>query len=134
MKRAFLIFLLAMAAPAAAQERPPAERQTLSELAYSLGESHALRQACEGPADQYWRDRMLRMTQVEDADPGFDAQMRERFNTGYAAGQAAALGCGPQSRRAEAAAAARGQTLARRLSAIMRKTDPPVIGEPQNTN
>jgi lysyl-tRNA synthetase class 2 len=61
------------------------------------------------------------------ADAGLDAQLRERFNTGFAAGQSAAV-CGPASLRAEAAAAARGQALANRLSSIMRQVDPPVVG------
>jgi len=124
-KPARLILILALAsAPALAQDRPPAERQTLGELAYTLGESHALRQLCKGLGDQYWRDRMLRLTQVEDSDAAFDAVIRERFNTGYAAGQAQAQDCGAYSRRAEADAASRGQALAQTLSVIMRRTDP----------
>lgn len=128
-KPALLVLLLG-AGPALAQERPPAERQTLGELAYVLGETHALRQVCMGPGDQYWRDRMLRMTQVEDGDAAFDGVLRERFNTGYAAGQGEAQDCGPDSRRAEAAAAARGQALAQKLSVIMRRTDPPPLDPP----
>lgn len=127
MRALVLIITLLAVTPAATQERPPAERQILGDLAYAIGESHALRQLCEGPGNQYWRDRMLRLTQVEQADAGLDAQLRDRFNTGFAAGQAAMV-CGPESLRAEAAAAARGQALANRLSSIMRRIDPPVIG------
>ena len=123
-KRALLALIL-VAGPAVAQDRPPAERAVLGDLAYALGESHALRQACTSVNDQYWRDRMLRLTQVEASDPSFDAVIRERFNTGYAAGQAQAPECSAQSRRAEAAAAGRGQALAQRLSVIMRKVDIP---------
>lgn len=119
-----LLVLMLIAGPALAQVRPPAERQTLGELAYALGESHALRQVCTGLGDQYWRDRMLRLTQVEDSEAAFDAVIRERFNTGYAAGQAQAQECDADSRRAEAAAAARGQALAQKLSVIMRRIDP----------
>ncbi len=122
-----LLSLTLIAGPALAQERPPAERQMLGELAYALGESHALRQVCMGPGDQYWRDRMLRLTQVEDSDAAFDAVIREHFNTGYAAGQTEAQDCDPRSRRAEAAAAARGQALAQRLSVIMRRINPPPV-------
>ncbi len=125
-----VLALLLVAAPAMAQVRPPAERQTLSDLAYALGESHALRQVCVGPADQYWRDRMLRLTQVEDSEAAFDAVIRERFNTGYAAGQAQAQDCNAASRRAEAAAAARGQALAQKLSVIMRRTEQPLLDPP----
>lgn len=120
-----LLALALIASPAAAQDRTPAERQTLTDLAYALGESHALRQMCSGPNDQYWRDRMLRLTQVEQADQAFDATLRERFNTGFAAGHTAAPFCGALSRRAEAAAASRGQALAQKLSVIMRKAAPP---------
>ncbi len=125
-----ILALSLIAAPALAQDRPPAERQTLGELAYVLGESHALRQVCMGPGDQYWRDRMLRLTQVEDRDAAFDAVIRERFNTGYAAGQAEAQDCDAYSRRAEAAAAARGQALAQKLSVVMRRIDPPPLDLP----
>ena len=129
MIRRALILALLLTAPAAAQERAPPERATLGDLAYVLGESHGLRQLCMGPNDQYWRDRMLRLTQVEEADPQFDATLRERFNTGYASGQAAAPACGPASKRAEAAAASRGQALASKLSTVMRKIERPVVGE-----
>ena len=126
MQRLILIALLLAAGPAAvAQERSPPQRQVLGDLAYAIGESHALRQLCNGATDQYWRDRMLRLTQVENADAAFDALLRERFNVGYAAGQAAAPVCGPASRRAEAAAAARGEALARQLATVMQKTAPP---------
>jgi uncharacterized protein (TIGR02301 family) len=110
-----------------AQDRAPAERQTLSELAYTLGESHALRQLCMGLTDQYWRNRMLRLTEIEESDAGFDAAIRERFNTGYAAGQAQAQDCDGYSRRAEAASAARGQALAQKLSTVMRRVGPPPV-------
>ena len=126
LKRALLALTL-IAGPAVAQDRTPSQRQTLGELAYALGESHALRQMCSGPGDQYWRDRMLRLTQVEASDPSFDAVIRERFNTGYAAGQAQAQDCNAASRRAEAGAAARGQALAQKLSVIVRKVEPVLL-------
>ncbi len=129
MFKPIFLSLILVAGPALAQERTPAERQTLGELAYALGESHALRQICTGLNNQYWRDRMLRLTQVEDGDASFDAAIRERFNTGYAAGQAEGPDCDPATLRAEAAAAARGQALAQKLSVIMRKIDP-VIPDP----
>jgi uncharacterized protein (TIGR02301 family) len=130
-KPAFLALIL-IAGPALAQDRTPDERQTIGELAYALGESHALRQVCSGPNDQYWRDRMVRLTEVEAADPAFDAVVRERFNTGFAAGQAEAQRCNAISLRAEAAAASRGQALAQKLSMIMRKLDAPAPAEPLN--
>ncbi len=93
MKRLPLNALLAFAVlsgpgPALAQDRSPVERQSLLDLAFTLGESHALRQVCEGGGDQYWRSRMVRLTEVEKADQAFDAQLRDRFNTGFARARA----------------------------------------------
>lgn len=107
---------------ALAQEREPAERQRLLDLAYTIGESHALRQICEGTSDQYWRSRMVRLTEVEQAEQGFDAQLRERFNVGFASRQGEFPLCDAASRKAEQQSARKGQALARRLSQSMRVT------------
>jgi uncharacterized protein (TIGR02301 family) len=124
MKRLPLNALLALAVlsaagPALAQDRGPAERQTLLDLAFTLGESHALRQVCEGSGDQYWRSRMVRLTEVEKADQAFDAQLRERFNTGFAARQGEFPSCDDDSRKAEQATARKGQALSAKLSQSM---------------
>jgi uncharacterized protein (TIGR02301 family) len=110
----------ALATPVLAQEREPAERQRLLDLAYTLGESHALRQTCEGTSDQYWRSRMVRLTEVEQAEQGFDAQLRERFNVGFAARQGEFPLCDASSRKAEQQSARKGQALALKLSQSMR--------------
>ena len=119
---AVLALTLAPPVAALAQDRSPVERQQLLDLAYAIGESHALRQACQGPGDQFWRARMVRLTEVEQADQAFDAQLREKFNTGFAAGQGGFPTCGPDSRQAEQLAARRGQALADKLSQAMRTT------------
>lgn len=107
--------------PVLAQERPPEDRQRLLDLAYALGESHALRQTCQGEGDQYWRSRMVRLTEVEQADQAFDAQMRERFNTGFASRRSEYPLCDEASRKAEQAVARKGQALAQKLSQAMRE-------------
>lgn len=103
---------VALATAAQAQDRSPAQRQNLTDLAYVLGESHALRQVCEGPSDQFWRGRMERMLAAEAPDPAFDARLKEAFNTGYAAAQAAFPECDAANRREAARVAARGRVLA----------------------
>jgi uncharacterized protein (TIGR02301 family) len=123
---------LAGAGSALAQDRGPAERQTLLDLAFTLGESHALRQVCEGTGDQFWRARMVRLTQVEQADQAFDAQLRDRFNTGFAARQGEFPQCDDASRRAEQAAARHGQALAARLSRAMRTRAPDGQAAPES--
>lgn len=120
-RRLFALALIsAFAAPAIAQERPPAERQTLIDLAYALGESHALRQACAGEGDQYWRDRMVQVTDTEAADAAFSGRLTQAFNSGFATRQTEFPSCTPASRRAELVVARKGQSLASQLSAITR--------------
>ncbi|MDR6627749.1 TIGR02301 family protein [Caulobacter segnis] len=104
------------AGAARAQDRPADQRQRLLELAYALGESHALRQGCEGEGDQYWRARMMRLVQVERPGPTLETQLRERFNAGFVVQRAAYPGCDEASHEAEARAARRGQALALKLS------------------
>jgi uncharacterized protein (TIGR02301 family) len=113
---ATLAAFLALAAPALAQERPPDQRQTLLELAYVLGQSHALRQACSGPHDQYWRGRMTDLLAAEAPEAAFAVRLRTAFNNGYVATEAAYPACSPASRRAEAKAGAHGRALAGALA------------------
>lgn len=105
---------LLAAGPALAQDRPADQRQRLLELAYALGEGHALRQACEGEGDQSWRARMMRLVQVERAGAMLEAQLRERFNAGFVMRRGQA--CDAASRKAEAEVARRGQDLALKLA------------------
>ncbi len=113
-------FALPAVGPVVAQERAPPERQTLLDLAYTLGESHALRQACEGEGDMYWRERMVNMSETEAADEAFDGRMKQSFNAGFATRQTEFPSCSPASKKAEQAVARKGQALATRLSSITR--------------
>ena len=115
---------LTPAASTLAQDRGVAERQQLLDLAFTIGESHALRQVCEGTGDQYWRSRMVRLTEVEKADQAFDAQLRDKFNTGFAARQGQFVECDDASRQAEQAVARKGQALSAKLAQSMRTQAP----------
>ena len=108
--------LLLLTTPAPAQDRSPAQRQTLTDLAYVLGQSHALRQVCQGATDQFWRGRMLKLVEAETPDPAFNTRLHNAFNAGFSSAQVQYPTCGPDSRRAEAAAAAHGQALASSLA------------------
>ena len=110
---------LGAAAPASAQDRSPGVRQTLVDLAYVLGEVHALRQACLGAEDQFWRARMIRMVEAEQADTALDRRLKEAFNTGYASRQSEFPECTGATRRAEIATLTKGQALAGQLSKVM---------------
>jgi uncharacterized protein (TIGR02301 family) len=108
-------------APAA---RTPAERQTLADLAFVLGQSHALRQACAGAADQYWRGRMNDLVATERPDPGFERQLKLAFNNGYVAAQSAFPRCSRAARARLRQTAARGRDLAASLTGPVAEDDP----------
>jgi uncharacterized protein (TIGR02301 family) len=124
MRRILVAFaVLALAAPVAAQEAPaqprgrsPAARETLVDLAYVLGQAHALRTLCEGEGEQYWRARMARLSELERPDEAFREQLFESFNTGFVTAQAAHPRCDRTARAEAVNVAARGRDLARVLA------------------
>ena len=103
--------LLVAAAPAAAQERSPAARRTLVDLAYVLGQSHGLALVCDGQT-QTWRARMARLRELEAAEEAFDRQLVNGFNAGFIDAQARFPTCSRAARAEVAAVAARGRNLA----------------------
>ncbi len=105
------------------QARDPASRQTLVDMAYVLGEAHALRQVCEGGSDQYWRTRMVRLVDTEQPDEALTQRLKDAFNTGFVARQAGFPTCSPAARTAMTKVMARGKVLARRLARTV-PTDP----------
>ncbi len=99
-----------------AMHRSPQARDTLVQLAYDLGEAHALHRLCAGPSDATWYARMQQLQAQEAADDSFRRRLVESFNAGFAAGSSEFPTCTPQSRTAERAVAARGAALARTLA------------------
>ena len=116
--RSIIATLLVATAPvsAFAQTRNADLHQTLAELAFVLGESHALRQACSGTGDQYWRNRMIRMVDAEQPEPSLDRQIKDGFNAGFIARRSQLPVCAPAVARAQTAVAARGRVLSARLA------------------
>ncbi len=113
--------LLIAATPAIAQERSPELRQTLVALARVMGESHALRQACDGREDRHWRTRMTDLVDTEQPDEVLTKRLNDSFNAGVAAGRAAHDDCSPATREAQAQAAERGHALAAQLARAQRR-------------
>ncbi|MFC3078894.1 TIGR02301 family protein [Phenylobacterium terrae] len=113
---AAIALALAGQAQAQAQAQDSGRRGDLVALSRVLGESQALREACEGKKDQYWRSRMMRLLSLEEADGAAGAALTAAFNAGYAEARQAWPDCGPESRRAEVDAAVRGQQLSAMLA------------------
>ena len=122
--RLTLLALAAFAAamPAVAQDRSAAQREALVGLTRVLGESQALSQACEGPSERRWRDRMERLVDAEQPDEDLAARMTASFNAGLAEGRRIYPAGGEGTRRALALAAVRGRDLAEALSHVKYRT------------
>lgn len=116
MRRLLVLLALLLASPALAQDRTPVARESLSDLAFVLGQAHALRTRCFGEGDQVWRARMVRMVEVEQPDEDFRDQLFESFNTGFLGAQASHPRCDAAARSEAARTAARGRDLARVLA------------------
>ncbi len=97
--------------------RSPQAREALVQLAYDLGEAHALHRLCAGPTDATWYTRMQQLEAQEAADEGFRRRLVDSFNGGFEAGSSEFSGCTPQSRAAERMVARRGAALAQQLAA-----------------
>lgn len=112
---AAVILAAALASAVHAQDRTPDQKKQMLDLAYVLGEAHALKEAC-APDDQTWRERMQRMLEVEAPDADFEAQLTTRFNDGFSARHADFPKCDPRAAKLEAKVAAQGEVLAKALA------------------
>jgi uncharacterized protein (TIGR02301 family) len=107
----------ALAQPPAAPTSSPQQRQRVVDLAYVLGEAHALHRVCAGREDNTWRGRMGRLLQAEAPDPAYRQQLMDSFNAGFTARNAEFPACTIKSADAEKTVAAHGRDLARRIAA-----------------
>lgn len=103
-------------APAPAPARSPVAREALADLAYVLGQAHALRTLCDGEGEQVWRARMVRLVALEQPDPAFREQLFDGFNTGFLSAKAAHTRCNAKARGAALDVAVRGRNLAQALA------------------
>lgn len=107
-----LVLLCVSTGAAWGQDRAPAARQALVDLAGVLGQSHAIRQACTRQKDFRWRERMQRLLQVEAADQSLKNRAMLSFNDGFYAAKASYPACSKEAKAAAARLAQRGEKLA----------------------
>ncbi len=110
-----IALLLTGSAAAAPPVRTPEQRQTLIDLAFVLGQAHALHRVCAGEADNTWRARMGKLIEVEAPPDALKAKLTDSFNAGFGSDAAKAKDC-KAATAAEAAVAKRGGELSRRLA------------------
>ncbi len=94
----------------------PQQRQQVVDLAYVLGQAHALHRLCAGPDDNTWRGRMGRLLKAEAPDAAYRQRLMQSFNAGFVAETAEFPKCTLKSADAEKTVAARGRDLSRRLA------------------
>ncbi|MEO1553584.1 MAG: TIGR02301 family protein [Pseudomonadota bacterium] len=85
-------------------------------LAEVLGKSHAIRAACNGRNDQYWRSYMLRLLELEAPyQGGLRRSLVNGFNAGFSWGSDLHPTCDANAESAEQAYAAEGRDISARL-------------------
>jgi uncharacterized protein (TIGR02301 family) len=80
--------------PAAVAPPPPYEDQLLR-LSEILGAVHYLRQLCNFPDHDTWRDQMQKLLDAEHPEGDRRARMVDRFNRGYNSFRSVYLACTP---------------------------------------
>jgi uncharacterized protein (TIGR02301 family) len=103
-----------------------ARSDDLAGLAHALGQSQAIREACDGAGDQHWRSKYMRLMDLEKSDEAGVARVKAAFGAGYAQAKADYADCSPEARAALAAAAGQGRALAEGLAG----PTPPAPAEP----
>ncbi|MHA6289293.1 TIGR02301 family protein [Maricaulis sp. CAU 1757] len=118
----FSLALAGLAAGAAPAQKPGLDPvgfndevdrgRTLPYLAHTLGELHYLAYACEGEQAQQWRNRMVRLLDMEAPSDGrLRARMVDSFNAGYRAQQRYRTRCGAEADAERRALGLRGRDL-----------------------
>ena len=107
--------------PAASQESsaPTERRELLTRIGQSLGGAHALQVLCIGPQDQYWRNYMWNLLELEAPDAGLTRELLvDAFNSGYASQNARFGMCTGAAQQALGTIASEGKLLAEELKAL----------------
>ena len=113
-----LAALVALALPhyVQGQEDFMVYRGQLLRMAEILGGVHHLRGSCDQSEDQAWRERMLRLIEIEQPSQQLRDQMIERFNATYEAQKRRFPNCDNSSAQEAARLAREGQNLALQMA------------------
>lgn len=97
----------------------PVYEDKLVGLADVLGRVHAIRVLCNGQGDQYWREYMRNLLDLEAPAAGYlRSRMVDSFNAGYTAEQSRFDSCGPQAAQLESDLSTRGRQLSESLASL----------------
>ena len=89
------------------------------DLAGVLGRIHSIRVLCNGQSDQYWRNYMRNLLELEAPSPGYlRSRMVDNFNSSYTEEQAAQGSCSVSATRAETTLSERGRQITDSLASM----------------
>ena len=107
----------ALLLPASAQVRTQEYLRDLVQLSNVLGGAHAIRVACNGRNDQYWRGHMMNLLNLEAPDRSqLRSSMVDAFNRAYQVESARHPTCDSDAVAAEAAYSTQGREISDRLA------------------
>ena len=114
--------LACLTAPAAVSQSTangPVYQDKLIDLAGVLGRIHSIRVLCNGQSDQYWRNYMRNLLELEAPSPGYlRSRMVDNFNSSYTEEQAAQGSCSVSATRAETTLSERGRQISDSLASL----------------
>jgi uncharacterized protein (TIGR02301 family) len=113
---AFLLAIVALAAPARAQDQNGPYEQKLMRLSEVLGAMHHLRNVCGANEGQLWREQMIRLLDAEAPSPARRARLVRQFNKGYQTYQRSYQTCTDSASLEATKFATEGATLAQSLA------------------
>lgn len=117
MKSVVLIFFCMLPFSAPSQEEQSDIKIKLEKLSGILGHTHAIHVTCNGRSDQYWRNHMYDLLDLEAAEEGKERDaLIEAFNTGFEDEQNISQLCDNKARARFTNFANQGQKLSEALN------------------
>ena len=123
---AILLGFFALCGPAFAAQTAhgPDYQKKLETLSTVLGRAHAIQILCKGRSDQYWRNYMQSLMEVEAPDNSpIRTQLIDNFNAGYSEYEARFGGCTAEASQTFESIAREGRTLSEQLNSMVVSSD-----------
>lgn len=111
---------LCLVTPTVAEETSKDIEVKILQLSAILGRTHAIHVVCNGRSDQYWRNRMSELLELEAPEEGpWRQTLIERFNTAYEDQQSETQQCDAAAKDAFKGLANDGRRLSEELNTLI---------------
>ncbi len=116
--------MAALSSPLASAEPTDEQTEKLVKIAGLLGEAHAIQVLCNGKADQYWRNHMFELLDLEAPSDGkLRTQLVDAFNEAFAAMETKRTECNAQAKSEFDSIARDGLELAEDMNTLISNPD-----------